>query len=178
MAVLETERLLLCRWESGDWREFAAISSDPDVMRYINDGSPWSEQRTREFVERQRILLATRGFCRWKLVDRASGELAGFCGIGSLHGLADFEIGWWLAKRFWGRGLATEAARTALNDGFERACLVRVISLAQLSNVASIRVMEKIGMTRERLLEFRGRAVVQYAQSAGRTSFTSMHHGA
>jgi RimJ/RimL family protein N-acetyltransferase len=163
VAVLETERLLLCRWESADWREFSAISSDPDVMRYINDGSVWSEQRTREFVERQRILFATRGFCRWKLVERISGELAGFSGIGSLHGLADFEIGWWLAKRFWGQGLATEAARVALNDGFERACLARIVALAQIPNVASIRVMEKIGMRRERELEFRGRAVVQYS---------------
>jgi RimJ/RimL family protein N-acetyltransferase len=163
VAVLETERLLLCRWESADWREFSAISSDPEVMRYINDGSLWSEQRTREFVERQRILFATRGFCRWKVVDRSSGELAGFCGIGSLHGLADFEIGWWLARRFWGQGLATEAARAALNDGFERACLARIIALAQIPNVASIRVMEKIGMRRECELEFRGRVVVQYA---------------
>lgn len=163
MAVLETGRLLLCRWDSADWREFSAISSDPEVMRYINDGCPWSEQRTREFVERQRILFATRGFCRWKLIERSSGEIAGFCGIGSLHGLADFEIGWWLAKRFWGQGLATEAARAALNDGFERACLPRMVALAQIANLPFIRVMERIGMTRERELEFRGRAVVQYA---------------
>jgi RimJ/RimL family protein N-acetyltransferase len=166
MAVLETGRLLLCRWESDDWLEFYSISSDPDVVRYIGDGIPWSEQRTREFVERQRILLAIRGFCRWKLVSRGTGEMAGFCGIGSLHGLADFEIGWWLAKRFWGQGLATEAARIALNDGFERACLPRIISLAQSANIGSIRVMEKIGMRREREMEFGGRSVVQYAAQA------------
>ncbi len=166
MAAIETARLLLCRWESCDWREFFSISSDPDVMRYIGDGSVWSEQRTREFVERQRILFATRGFCRWKLVTRGSGELAGFCGIGSLHALADFEIGWWLARRFWGQGLATEAARAALNDGFERACLTRVISLAQIPNAASIRVMKKIGMRREREVDFRGVRVVQYAADA------------
>jgi len=162
MAVLETGRLFLCRWNSEDWRDLHGLSSDREVMRYIGDGAPWPEQRTREFVERQRVQFATRGFCRWRLVSKASGEMAGFCGIGWLPGLADFEIGWWLARRFWGQGLATEAARIALNDGFERARLVRLVSIAHPQNAASFRVMEKIGMIRETEFEFHGQPVIQY----------------
>ncbi len=144
------------------------LSSDPEVVRYIGDGSPWSEDRTREFVERQRIFIASRGYGRWKLVRKDSGAFAGFCGIGWLQGLDDPEIGWWLSKDCWGQGLATEAARVALRDGLQRVQLPRIVSIAQAGNAASIRIMEKLGMTREREFEFRGVRVAQYAAQGGR----------
>ena len=150
--------------------EFRAIAADPDVVRYIGDGTPWPEERSRQFVERQIALLGERGFCLWKLVPRlrdGAGGLIGFCGLQPLPETEEIEIGWWLARDWWGRGLATEAARVVLRDGFERARLERIVAIAQPANTASIGIMRKIGMRFERMTESRGIPVVMYVRVAG-----------
>jgi len=135
-------------------------------MRYIGDGMPWSEERSRRFVERQIALFDERGFCLWKLVPKEGDDLIGFCGLQPLPESPEIEIGWWLARAWWGRGLATEAARVALRDGFERVGLERIVSIAQPANTASIRIMRKLGMRFERTTAPRGIPVVMYALAA------------
>jgi RimJ/RimL family protein N-acetyltransferase len=140
------------------------IATDVEVMRYITGRAPWSEEQIRGFVERQVNTYAERGFCRWKLVEKSSGEMIGFCGVGYWPGHADEpEIGWWLARRCWGKGLATEAARVALRDAFERVRLDRIVSCAVAENRASIRIMEKLGLRYESRFENDGVALVKYA---------------
>ena len=160
--MLETERLSLEPWKADDWVAFRPIAADPEVMRHINGGVPWSDDEIRLFVERQIALYQERGFCRWKLIEKASGGLIGFCGVGRWRGYPELEIGWWLAREWWGRGLATEAAHAALEDVFKRAELDRVISIARPANVASIRIMRKLGMRFVRAFENEGVALVQY----------------
>jgi RimJ/RimL family protein N-acetyltransferase len=136
------------------------------VIRYIGDGAPWSEDRARQFVARQMAFERARGFCLWKLLPRLPehrGDLIGFCGLQPLPETEEIEIGWWLARAWWGRGLATEAARAALRDGFERVGLERIVAIAQPANTASIRIMQKLGMRFERMTASRGIAVVMYA---------------
>jgi RimJ/RimL family protein N-acetyltransferase len=77
----------------------------------------------------------------------------------------DPEIGWWLARPYWGRGLATEAARVALRDALERVRLDRVISIARPANTASTRIMEKLGLKLECEFEKDGVRLVRYAIS-------------
>ena len=134
-------------------------------MRYIADGRPWPDERARQFVERQIALFEARGFCLWKLALRLPGRggLIGFCGLQPLPETGEIEIGWWLARAYWGRGLATEAARTALRDGRERIGLQRIVAIAQPANTASIGIMRKLGMRFERMTESRGIAVTKYA---------------
>jgi RimJ/RimL family protein N-acetyltransferase len=131
-------------------------------MRYIGDGSPWPGERSRLFVERQIELYRERAFCLWKLLPKERGGLIGFCGLQPLQDTPDIEIGWWLARAWWGRGLATEAARAALHDGFTRVGLGRIVAIAQPANTASIRIMLKLGMRYERMIEPRGIPVVLY----------------
>jgi RimJ/RimL family protein N-acetyltransferase len=149
--------------------EFRAIAADPEVMRYIGDGAPWPEERARRFVERQIELFTERAFCLWKLVPKPGGSLIGFCGLQPLPELKEIEIGWWLARARWGRGLATEAARVALRDGFERVGLRRIVSIAQPANTASIGIMRKLGMHFESITQPRGIPVAMYACSLWRT---------
>jgi len=163
--VLRTERLILDSWNSSDWLAFRPIAQDPEVMRFITGGTPWSEEEIRGFVDRQVKLDAERGFCRWRMRDAAGGELIGFCGVGFWRNEPEAEIGWWLARRYWGRGLATEAARCALRDAFERVALERVISVAHEGNAASIRVMEKLGLGWERDFEHEGFRLVRYGMA-------------
>jgi RimJ/RimL family protein N-acetyltransferase len=163
--VLQTERLLLEPWQNSDWAAFRPIAEDAEVMRYITGGVPWSEEQIRGFVDRQVQLYMERRFCRWKATDISSGELAGFCGVGFWRDRLDPEIGWWLARRYWGRGLATEAARCALRDAFERVRLPRVISVAMVENAASRRIMEKLGLQFQREFQNEGVRLVEYAAS-------------
>ncbi|MEI9973489.1 MAG: GNAT family N-acetyltransferase [Ignavibacteriota bacterium] len=157
---LQTARLILDVWQPSDWTAFRPIAQDPEVMRYITGGRPWTDEQIRGFVDKQIRAYAERGFCRWRLLDAASREFMGFCGVGYwLHAL---EIGWWLARPYWGRGFATEAAQCALRDVFERVGLEHVISVAMVGNTASRRVMEKLGMRWQREFESDGSALVQY----------------
>lgn len=161
--VLETRRLLLWPWQPDDWLQLKPIAQDPEVMRYISNGQPWSDERVRELVARQIAGLEMHGFCFWRLVHKTSNEMIGFCGLQPLEGTPDVEIGWWLARAWWGKGLATEAAREAMRDGFERVGLKRIVAVAQPDNLDSIHVMEKLGMRFERETTHRGFRVVLYA---------------
>jgi RimJ/RimL family protein N-acetyltransferase len=164
--MLRTERLILDAWNSSDWTDFRPLAQDPEVMRYITGGTPWSEEEIRGFVDRQVKLYAERGFCRWRVLDAASGEFMGFCGAGYWRDEPDAEVGWWLARPYWGLGIATEAARCALRDVFERVGLERVISVAMEGNAASRRVMEKLGLRPQReFASSEGVRLVRYGMS-------------
>jgi ribosomal-protein-alanine N-acetyltransferase len=161
--MLETARMRLLPWQPDDWLLLRPIAADPEVMRYIADGKPWPEERIREFVGRQLGHFDRLGYCLWKLLLKETLAMIGFCGLQPLDGTAETEIGWWLARGSWGKGLATEAARAALQDGFERAGLARIVAVALAANRASIHVMGKLGMKYEREMIHRGFDVVLYA---------------
>jgi RimJ/RimL family protein N-acetyltransferase len=147
---LETSRLRLASWRPEQVPDFLAIASDPEVMRHIGLGRPWGEEQARAFVERQIVAEAAHGFCLWGLVERATRYLVGQCGLQRVGDTNEIEIGWWLARDSWGRGLATEAARPVVAFAFERLQLPRLISIVQPANTASIAVMERLGMRFER----------------------------
>ncbi len=159
---MKTERLTLEPWRSSDWERFRPIATDPEVMRYITGGIPWTDEQIQNFVYRQITLYNERGFCRWKLIEAATGELIGFCGPGMWRDLPDPEIGWWLAKTHWGRGLATEAARAALEHAFKSG-VPRVISIARPENLASIGIMKKLGMKLDAEFAHDGIELVRYS---------------
>jgi RimJ/RimL family protein N-acetyltransferase len=163
--ILETDRLILSAWQASDWLAFRPIATDAEVMRYITGGVPWTDERIQSFVNRQVELFSERGFCRWKLLLKPAQEMIGFCGVGFWGESLDPEIGWWLARPYWGRGLATEAARVALRDALERVRLDRVISIARPANTASTRIMEKLGLKLECEFEKDGVRLVRYAIS-------------
>jgi [ribosomal protein S5]-alanine N-acetyltransferase len=167
--VLETDRLVLDTWQTSDWTVLRPIATDVEVMRHITGGVPWTDEQIQSFVDRQVKLYSERGFCRWKLLAKSTGETIGFCGVGFWRDHPDPEIGWWLARRYWGRGLATESARTALQDALDRARLGRIISIARPANVASIRIMEKLGLKLECEFESDGVRLVRYAVRKGPT---------
>lgn len=159
---LETERLRLEPWWPDDWREFRPIARDPEVMRYINGGIPWDDEQVKEFIDRQVRHFDQYSFCLWRLSELVEPTVIGFCGLQPLVGTPDIEIGWWLAPRHWGKGLATEAAKCVLADGFERCGLERVVAIARPDNAASRRVMLKLGMQYEGNALYKSIPVVRY----------------
>lgn len=161
--ALETERLILDTWQSDDWIAFRPIATDVEVMRYIAGGVPWRDEQIQSFVNRQIETYRTQGFCRWKLLEKPATNLIGFCGVGFWRDSMDPEIGWWLARSHWGRGLAIEAARLALRDAFERVGLNRIVSIAMPDNQASTRIMQKLGLEFDGEFVNEGVRLVRYA---------------
>jgi len=151
--AVETDRLVLRRWRPSDAAPLAAINADPEVMRFIGRGAVLGRGLSDDLLGRFEREWADRGFGLWAVEERAApGELLGFCGLTVPMFLPNLlpavEVGWRLAPRAWGRGLATEAARAALAFGFGPAHGMReILAIVNPDNVRSLRVTEKLGMT-------------------------------
>ncbi|MEU3525851.1 GNAT family N-acetyltransferase [Streptomyces sp. NPDC038707] len=148
--TLETPRLVLRRWREEDVAPMAAIHADPEVMRWIRDGSVRDEQQTRDGIQAWEREWEAQGFGLFAVEIRSTGELAGFTGLSVPRFLPEVlpavEVGWRLGRPHWGQGLATEAAAAAVRFGFEERGLERIVSIAQVGNDASERIMTKLGM--------------------------------
>ena len=145
---LRTERLLLRRWRAQDRGPFAALNADPAVMEFFP--APLSREESDALVEAIEAGFERHGFGLWALEAREGGELLGFTGLAvpgfEAHFTPAIEIGWRLARPAWGHGYATEAARAALEFGFEGADLDEVVSFAAAGNLRSRAVMERLEM--------------------------------
>jgi RimJ/RimL family protein N-acetyltransferase len=161
--TLETERLLLRPFRHDDIDAYAAMCADPDVMRYIGGRSVLS----RDDAWRQMAMFAghwlLRGFGTWAVEERASGSLVGRVGLHFPEGWPDRELGWTLARPYWGRGFALEAARAALAHAFGALGWQRVISLIDPANQRSIRLAERLGEHCEGEVTVRGYCLYLYA---------------
>lgn len=148
---LETERLLLRQWRDADYPAFALMSSDAETMRYFP--SVLTEEQSRSLADRCRALIHQRGWGFWAVEVKASNEFAGFIGLHVPSADLPFspcvEVGWRLARDFWGKGFATEGARAALDFAFQELSLSEVVSFTALSNKRSEKVMQRLGMVRD-----------------------------
>jgi RimJ/RimL family protein N-acetyltransferase len=163
LTELETARLRLRHFRAADLNPYAALCADPEVMRYVGDRSVLS----REDAWRQMAMLAghwhLRGFGMWAVEERTTGAFVGRVGLHYPEGWPDREVAWALARPFWGRGYATEAARAALGEAFGRLGWARVISLIDPANTRSVRLAERLGERLEGEATIRGHRVAVYA---------------
>ncbi len=148
---LTSPRLVLRAWEDADRQPFAEMSSDPDVMKYLLPLP--TRQASDAWIDRQMSHLATHGFCFWAVASKPSGEFMGAVGLLRVGYEAHFtpavEVGWRIARRYWGQGYAPEASHVALRFGFEDQQLPEIIAHAGAGNDASRVVMAKLGMSRD-----------------------------
>jgi RimJ/RimL family protein N-acetyltransferase len=162
--TLETRRLLLRPFQERDLDAYARICADPEVMRYIGTGA----SLTRDDAWRSMALILghwqLRGYGMWAAQEKETGALVGRIGFYNPEGWPAFEVGWLIDRPRWGEGLATEGAAAAIQFAFEKLSLTRISSVIQPLNRASIRVAEKLGMTRERTVPLNGIEVVIYGR--------------
>jgi RimJ/RimL family protein N-acetyltransferase len=157
-----TPRLRLRAWTDADVQGLADIYADPESVRYLRF---YDLEGTRQQIERFKTHWALRGFGLWAVEERASGRFIGRIGlmrhddwIASPH---DAEVGWVVARDLWGQGLATEGGRAALDFGMAMG-LTDFISVAAVDNVASQRVMQKLGLVRRGETDWRESRVVWF----------------
>jgi RimJ/RimL family protein N-acetyltransferase len=165
MRTVETERLLLRPMQETDQPELARLFSDPAVVGRRRFPPERIAAIARDSARQWRV----NGFGPWSAIDKATGEWIGRVGLDELddwpEGDDKIEVGFELHKAWWGRGLATEAARAALRFGFEEHALRRIISVTAAAHKAARRVMEKAGLTYQgtRFWKSPAIAVVWYA---------------
>ncbi|WP_428492980.1 GNAT family N-acetyltransferase [Rhodopila sp.] len=148
--MIKTPRLILRPWRDSDLRVFAEQNADPIVMRFL--AGVLTPAESDAYVARAMQHLARTGFCKWAVEAPGVAPFIGAVGLSWLTFEAPFapavEVAWRLHRHYWGFGYATEAAAASLDDGFNRVGLTDVVALTALANTASIRVMQRLGMTR------------------------------
>ncbi|MBV8602816.1 MAG: GNAT family N-acetyltransferase [Candidatus Eremiobacteraeota bacterium] len=135
-----------------------AMYLDPEVMRYMNGPYTGTLNQLRERLAARIDEHENDGYGLYATELRESGELIGRCGHlrWTIEGKTEFEVGYLIARRHWGKGYATEAARALLEDGFGRFGVPHMISLIHPENVASQRVAEHNGLRHERDVSVQG----------------------
>ncbi|MFG6178475.1 GNAT family N-acetyltransferase [Halomonas sp. THAF12] len=163
----ETARLRLRPLSLDDVDALSEILGDPAVMQHSIRGV-LDREAVRAFIETCQACYRRHGTAPLAVVDKASGELAGFCGVGldRVDGDTEATLGYRLARPFWHRGLAVEAARAVLDDTLLEGHFSSVVALIEPDHQASIRVAEKVGFGDFRLLEYHNRPVRLYRMNA------------
>ena len=151
-ALLASPRLQLRPWRDADREPFAAMTADPEVMRHFP--AVLTREQSDAWIDRMSRKISERGWGFWAmdyLAEAAPGpQFAGFTGLHIPDPELPFgpcvEVGWRLAPRFWGLGLASEAGRMALRAGFESLGLEEIVAVTTLRNTRSRAVMRRLGM--------------------------------
>jgi len=152
--TLETERLLLRPWRAAeDLDALATLNADPAVMRWVAPNRPLRRDESADLLDRVLRHWEDHGFGLWAVAPREEGRpCIGFAGLAVPSYLPAIlpavEVGWRLSPAWWGRGLATEAARASIAFAFERLALRSVVAVVDARNERSLRVAEKLGMRR------------------------------
>ena len=158
MVIVETERLILRQFCLSDADAMNRVFGDAEVMRF-GDGvktAEWIHDWLCRCLEKYQ---QKSGIEPWAVVEKGSQEAIGYCGLfyfPDVCGQRETEIGFRLARAYWGRGYATEAVLAVRDYGFNTLRIPRLISMIDPQNIASIRVAEKAGMQYEKDVMFEG----------------------
>jgi [ribosomal protein S5]-alanine N-acetyltransferase len=153
--LLETNRLILRKFQKKDLQELAPILADPKVMKFSPTGVNSVEQVDKK-IEGFIACYEELGFGKWAVILKESNQLLGYCGIAVdwIDGKNEKELGYRLDSRYWGQGLATEAASATIKYGFEQLNLPYILGVVERANSASVRVLEKVGMRYKKITIF------------------------
>jgi RimJ/RimL family protein N-acetyltransferase len=146
--ILETDRVILREFVEEDCAELAPILADKEVMRYSING-PITFQETEARIKQYIKHYEDVGFGRWAVIDKKSNKLIGYCGISltpPIYGECYWEIGYRMSREFWGKGLATEFVTAVKDYGFNTLKFSEIIAVIEPPNIASIKVIEKVGL--------------------------------
>ena len=151
MVIVDTARLRLRPPQASDAEPLREIHEDPEVIEHVLFGAPpggitvaW--RHVAMMIGHWHL----RGYGQWTIVEKTGGQVVGRVGLWNPEGWPGIELGWIIRRSLWGKGLATEAAGTALQWAWDNVETDHIISIIQPDNVRSIRVADKIGERFER----------------------------
>ena len=143
--IVETDRLVLRELQISDAADCFQLNSNPEVIKYTGDVAFKSVEEAETFLKNYKAYEKT-GYGRWAVIEKSSNKFIGFCGL-KLDEENLIDIGFRFLQESWGKGYATESSIAAMLYGFENFQMDEIIGRADTQNKASIRVLEKLGMT-------------------------------
>ncbi|NEQ75838.1 MAG: GNAT family N-acetyltransferase [Okeania sp. SIO2C9] len=157
MVYLETQRLILRDFHQKDLYQLAPILANSKVMKFSHTGI-LSILQTKEKIHSFINSYKENGFGKWAIILKETNKLIGYCGIAieEINKVHEREIGYRLAPEFWGKGLATEAASTTIQYAFKQLKFLYILGIVERENIASVKVLEKLGMRYENKTIFHG----------------------
>ena len=172
---IETSRLILRPFELTEAEEAFAWFGDPVVMRFTLTGPDTSIGQTKTRLAKYQEHQIAHGFSKWVIGDRSTGRSIGDSGLLELQDYGWVDLGFRLAQPYWGKGLATEAAKAWVRVAFDELSLDRLTALVHPENAASIRVVAKLRFRVERQDTIMGMNSILFAldAKAGRTAADS-----
>lgn len=163
----ETARLEHRAFTVSDAAEFFALNSNPDVMRLTGEPLLTSLDAAREAIAKYPDFRDV-GYGRWACILKQTKMIIGFCGLKYLPEMDLVDIGYRFRPQYWGHGFATEACTACLDFGFETLCLPEIFAFVLPENVASIRVLEKVGMRSDGEVMYDGLLALRFVKPAPR----------
>ncbi len=143
---IETKRLLLRQWREDDLADFALLNSDPEVMEYLP--KVLSKQESDNLADKIINLISENGWGFWAVETKSDNSFIGFVGLHEpkyeLPVKPCVEVGWRLARKYWGNGYATEAGKASLEFAFETLNLENIYSFTSVANLKSESVMKRL----------------------------------
>lgn len=162
--ILETDRLILREWVTEDADAAFGIWGNAEVMRFV--GQPFENvAAAHRALANAAAVQKECGFCLWAVTERSSGRIVGCCGFHAYEGSAVLELAYHFVPSSWGVGYATEAAAACVKYGFEELNATKIVAFTQAQNVASYRVLEKLGMKYQGLVRYQGAEEKMYELS-------------
>lgn len=159
--ILETGRLLLREMTPADAALVHALNLDPEVVQYTGDVAFDSIANAAEFLDKYDH-YARYGFGRWAVIRKSDQAFLGWCGLKYDQERDEHDIGYRFFKKYWGQGYATESAFACIALGFKKFGMQRIVGRVMEQNTASIRVLEKLGLTFHQRYDFDGNPGIVY----------------
>ena len=144
--MFETPRLILRRFTEEDAALILQLNSDPDVVKYVHERVLQTEEEAREIIVSIILPQYELNLGRWAMHTKADNEFIGWCGLKYLPKYDEIDLGYRINKSSWGKGFATEAATYTLDYGFNILQIPLITGKAHVDNIASLKILEKIGM--------------------------------
>lgn len=153
--IAETERLIIREITLDDAESMLQLYSNPIVQKYTGDPLVESLSEIKNLIEEHKIKdYNNLGYGRWAVIMKSSNAFAGWSGLKYLPEFDKIDLGYRFLPEFWGKGIATEAGLAIIKYGFEELDLKQIIAIAFPENHASIRVMQKVGMTFDKIAPY------------------------
>jgi [ribosomal protein S5]-alanine N-acetyltransferase len=159
---LETDRTFMRPFEDDDLVDLSVIFSDPQVMLYTATGRPKTPSMSANYLHCQQDHQEIYGFSLGAVIRRSDQRLIGQCGLARLHQTQETVLGYTFAQDCWGYGYATETTIAWLKFAFDQLQLPKIMAAVKSDNRASLRVLDKLGMSYDRTDTFYGCACAYY----------------
>ncbi len=155
--IIETDRLILREFSINDYKDVYEFGSNIEIQRFTGDVVINSLESAKELIKNVWFEdYKNYGYGRWATIYKPENKIIGFAGLKYLHEINETDIGFRFLPNYWGKGLASEASREIIKYGFEKLGIERIVGIALPENIASCKVLERIGLSLYKVDDYNG----------------------